>query len=92
MGPREMRDMLTMKRSKRHHVSVKNWGDGEPNRHVTVIKELSEFELVFNSNTDQIQLFSGHAFGLGRVFNLRNVILKSGEDKQSERTNGGYVV
>ncbi len=24
MGPREMRDMETMKRSKRHHVSVKN--------------------------------------------------------------------
>ena len=24
-GPREMRDMLTMKKSKRHHASVKNW-------------------------------------------------------------------
>ncbi len=25
MGPREMRDMLTMKRSKRHQASLKNW-------------------------------------------------------------------
>jgi hypothetical protein len=25
-GPSEMRDMLTIKRSKRHHESVKNWG------------------------------------------------------------------
>jgi len=24
-GPREMRDMLTMKKSKRHHASVQNW-------------------------------------------------------------------
>ncbi len=27
MGPREMSDMLTINRSKRHHVSVKNWGE-----------------------------------------------------------------